>query len=269
MRGNTRPNSGSRKKSMAIFLNAEWRKLAIANYAVDPSILAPFLPKGTEPDLWDDTCYVSLVGFLFLNTRLKGIKIPFHIDFVEANLRFYVKRIEPSGSKRGVVFIKEFVPRPALTFVANTFYGEHYQTVPMTHVLVKDPGEGTLKVGYSWKFKEWHSLTVIAGDVPSDIIAGSEEEFITEHYWGYTQVTSSRTSEYAVEHPRWQVYPVKDYTIDVNFERLYGAQFAFLNTLKPVSVFLAEGSEITVKGATVIQDEVPVILRPIVSEQSP
>jgi uncharacterized protein len=254
---------------MSVFLSAEWRKLAIANYAVEPSLLASFLPKGTELDLWNNTCYVSLVGFLFLNTSLKGIKIPFHTDFEEVNLRFYVKRLDHDGTKRGVVFIKEFVPKAALTFVANTFYGEHYQTVPMNHVMVNDAEKGTLKVGYNWKLKEWHSLSVTADAVPNDIIAGSEEEFITEHYWGYTKVGSTRTSEYAVEHPRWRVYQVKDYTIDVNFGKLYGDQFTFLNKLKPVSVFLAEGSEIIVREAKAVQDDLPVILRPIVSEQNP
>lgn len=254
---------------MSVFLSAEWRKLAIANYAVEPSLLASRLPKGTELDLWNNTCYVSLVGFLFLNTRLKGIKIPFHTDFEEVNLRFYVKRLDPNGTKRGVVFIKEFVPKSALTFVANTFYGEHYHTVPMNHVLVKNSEKHTLKIDYSWKLKEWHSLSVTADAIPNDFIAGSEEEFITEHYWGYTKVGSTRTSEYAVEHPRWQVYPVKDYRIDVNFGKLYGDQFAFLNKLKPVSVFLAEGSEITVREAKVLQNDLPAIAKPIISEQSP
>ena len=115
------------------FLTAEWRKLAIANYSVDPKILKPYLPYKTELDLWNGKCYVSLVGFRFVNTKLKGISIPFHRHFEEVNLRFYVRFKDPTGWKRGVAFIKEIVPKPALTFIANTIYREKYITLPMKH----------------------------------------------------------------------------------------------------------------------------------------
>src|SRR5688500_2284903 len=112
-----------------VFLEAEWRKLAMANYCVDKKILAKYLPYDTEIDIWEDKCYVSLVGFMFLNTKLKGIKIPFHSNFEEVNLRFYVRHKCTGEWKRGVVFIKEIVPLPTLTFVANTIYKENYETM--------------------------------------------------------------------------------------------------------------------------------------------
>src|SRR3954453_11964004 len=112
-----------------VFLKAEWRKLAMANYAVDRKLLEKYLPYRTEIDTWDNTCYVSLVGFMFLNTRVKGLKIPFHTEFEEVNLRFYVRYRDGQAWKRGVVFIKEIVPRPMLTLVANTLYKEHYETL--------------------------------------------------------------------------------------------------------------------------------------------
>ena len=69
--------SGTSHFGLMSFLRAEWRKLALANYAVDPALLQPMVPHKTELDLWNDTCYVSLVGFMFVNTRLLGIKVPF------------------------------------------------------------------------------------------------------------------------------------------------------------------------------------------------
>src|SRR6185503_10721641 len=110
---------------------AGWRKLVMANYAVDPSALAPYLPYKTEIDLWQGTCYVSLVGFMFVDTAVMGVKIPFHVNFEEVNLRFYVRYRDQGEWKRGVVFIKEIVPRAALAFVANTLYNENYETMPM------------------------------------------------------------------------------------------------------------------------------------------
>lgn len=227
------------------FLRAEWRKLAIANYAVDPSVLKPYLPYGTELDLWNGNCYVSLVGFMFLRTRVLGVPVPFHINFPEVNLRFYVCRKEGDEVRRGVVFIQEIVPRVALTLVANTLYGEHYRTLPMQHSWLQQ--EGRLAVRYAWRKNRWHVLETIAHDQPMDMAEGSEAEFITEHYWGYTRLSEERTNSYAVEHPRWQVYPVTEHTIDVDFAALYGPDFAFLDNQEPVSVMLAEGSPIVVR----------------------
>ena len=218
----------------------------MANYAVDQKLLEPYLPYNTEPDLWNDTCYVSLVGFMFLNTSIKGFRIPMHINFEEVNLRFYVRYKSGDGWKRGVVFIKEIVPKPALTIVANTIYKEHYETMPMSHSW--DHNELDQTVEYKWKKnKNWNSIKVKAGLQSKCISENSEEEFITEHYWGYTKVGNHKTSEYAVEHPRWEVYDILDYTIDVEFAQVYGEDFSILKDLKPNSVFLAEGSEILVK----------------------
>ncbi|MCE7991670.1 MAG: DUF2071 domain-containing protein [Roseivirga sp.] len=233
------------------FLKAEWRKLALVNYSIDPDILKPYLPYGTELDLWNDHAYVSLVGFMFLNTRMLGMKIPFHINFEEVNLRFYVKRKEAGEWKRGVVFIKEIVPKPALTFVANTVYGENYETMPMKHVWLEK--ESALEVSYQWKkSSKWHSFSVNASTECKDIAAGSETEFITEHYWGYAQVNGSRSNEYEVTHPRWQAYEVRSFDVDVDFGAVYGEAFDFLSKEKPLSVMLAEGSEITVESKRVI-----------------
>lgn len=227
-----------------VFLTAEWHKLALAQYAVDKEILSKYLPPHTELDDWQGKYYVSLVGFMFVDVKLRGFNIPFHTDFEEVNLRFYVKFKDGDTWKRGVVFIKEFVPKPAITFVANTIYKENYQTFPMKHVWIEQ--EHQLEVDYHWKNRTWHNFSVIASSKAEEIQIGSEEEFITEHYWGYTKINANKTSEYGVEHPRWQVYPVKDYKINVDFGINYGNDFSFLNDAKLDSVFLAEGSEIRV-----------------------
>ena len=230
------------------FLEAEWRKLAMANYAIDPSILKNHLPNKTEIDLWNGTCYVSLVGFMFLNTKLKGISIPFHSNFEEVNLRFYVRYNDKGEWKRGVVFIKEIVPKPALTFVANNIYNEKYETMPMSHVW--DVRDSRISVEYSWKKESWQKFRVSGNSTPTEIGMGSEEEFITEHFWGYTKITEQRTNEYGVEHPRWKLYPVDDYLVEVDFGFVYGREFSFLTNEEPKSVFLAEGSEIVVRSGT-------------------
>ena len=228
-----------------VFLTAEWRKLALAQYAVDREILLKYLPPNTELDDWQGKYYVSLVGFMFIDVKLRGLNIPFHTNFEEVNLRFYVRYKDGEEWKRGVVFIKEIVPLPAITFVANTIYKENYQTLPMKHVWIEQ--EHQLEVDYLWKSnKKWNKFSVTTSSKAQEILIGSEEEFITEHYWGYTKIGANRTSEYGVEHPRWEAYPIKDYSIDVDFGINYGREFAFLSNTKPNSVMLAEGSEIRV-----------------------
>lgn len=232
------------------FLDAAWRKLVLANYAVDPALLMPYLPYRTELDLYKNTCYLSLVGFMFQDTKVMGWKIPFHINFEEVNLRFYVQRKHNNTNRRGVVFVKEIVPRYALSFVARTAYNEPYVTMPMSHTWLQSPDEWT--VAYRWGKELQNCLQVVTGNIPRDIAADSEEEFITEHYWGYTRLNEHKTAEYEVVHPRWQVYDTKHYHIEVNFSQVYGANFDFLKSEQPVSVFLAEGSVIQVKKGTTL-----------------
>lgn len=216
----------------------------MANFSIDRKVLTPFLPYNTEIDLWNNTCYVSLVGFMFINTKIKGIKIPFHTNFEEVNLRFYVRYKENGIWKRGVVFIKEIVPRHALTFVANTIYKENYETMPMSHSWKTE--NDLIKVEYKWKKRNWNSFAIVTDNKLNNITEGSEEEFITEHYWGYTKINERKTSEYGVEHPRWEVFNTLSFSIDVDFGYIYGKEFEFLKYQKPASVFLAEGSEIKV-----------------------
>ncbi|PKF73951.1 YqjF family protein [Chryseobacterium sp. PMSZPI] len=226
------------------FLKAEWRKLAIINYEIDPDIVSKYLPEGTELDFYKGKCYVSLVGFMFLNTKLLGVPIPFHRNFEEVNLRFYVKKNENGIWKRGVVFIKEIVPKPALSFVANSVYNENYHTMPMKNMIHEKKDE--LLIKYSWKDKNWYSIRITAENKAQQMEADSEFEFITEHYWGFTK-KEKNTSEYEVCHPKWNCYPVKDHHLNIDFNTIYGEDFECLNHQQPISVMLAEGSEIKVK----------------------
>ena len=233
---------------MKKFLDAEWQNLVMANYEIDPILLINHIPAGTELDIWNGICYVSLVAFMFVNTRIMGFKIPFHINFEEVNLRFYVRYKHENEWRRGVVFVKEIVPKPMISFVANTLYGEHYYTMPMKHKISSSLDQ--LQVEYFWKFRnEWNHLKVWANPEEKPILPDSEEEFISEHYWGYTKLSEAKTSQYQVEHPRWNYYQVENYDIKCNASQLYGPPFGECLSQKPLSVFLAKGSEVSVRKA--------------------
>lgn len=213
----------------------------MANYEIEPSLLQQFVPEGTKPDFCDGKCYVSLVAFKFLNTKVLNVPIPFHVNFEEVNLRFYVRRETAEEARRGVVFIKEIVPRTAIAFVARAFYGEPYETWKMSRAQT----EGELS--YFWsKGNCKNHLTIKIGEnlgVPKE---NSHGEFIIEHYWGYTKRGANRTDEYKVEHPKWELFEVNHYEIDVDFEFAYGEKFAFLSYAKPQSILMAQGSDIAV-----------------------
>jgi hypothetical protein len=230
-----------------VFLTAEWRRLIMANYEIDPKVLRAFVPFGTELDTWKGRHYVSLVGFMFLDTRLKGISIPFHKNFEEINLRFYVRYKDPEvGWKRGTVFIKEIVPKAAITLVANTFYGEHYVTMPTRHRWEDATEE--LFVEYGWKQdKEWQHMGVYASPEPKNLQEGGEAEFITEHYWGYVHRKQEKSTEYQVEHIPWRIHQVHQYDIHCQATQLYGPGFGEAMQAEPLSVFLAEGSKVIVR----------------------
>jgi Uncharacterized conserved protein len=226
---------------MKKFLTAKWHDLVMANYEVAPELLESRLPKGVSLDFHDGGCFVSLVGFMFLDTRVLGVPVPFHINFEEVNLRFYVVRETLEETRRGVCFVKEIVPRYAIAKVARELYGEPYECWTMSHTRSENA------VGYKWRRGDCeNSIAVEIGanlGIPAE---NSHGEFIIEHYWGYTKRGENRTDEYKVEHPKWEIFEVKNAQINVDFAATYGAEFGFLNDSKPFSVFMAKGSEIAV-----------------------
>jgi uncharacterized protein len=230
------------------FLTANWRYLAMLNFAVDPEVLKPLVPSGTELDFHEGQTFLSIVGFLFLDTRVLGLPIPRHRDFEEVNLRFYVRRKSLDQWRRGVAFIRELVPRLAIATIARTFYGEPYSALPMRHSV--EHKEGRVLAEYQWRRgTRWETLSMTATGEPQPSAEGSHEEFITEHYWGYT-ARRAGLSEYQVEHPRWKVWTAQTWKFDADVATLYGPQFVERLSAPAVSAFIAEGSPIQVHRRT-------------------
>lgn len=234
--------------SSRVFLSAKWEYLAMLNYEVDPEILKPHLPPFTEIDYFDGKALVSVVGFLFNETKVMGIKWPGLTNFEEVNLRFYVKHFDGKEWKRGVAFVSEIVPKALIAIVANTVYNEHYSVANMNHVI--NHAADSLEISYKWKRRKerWNNISITAEPHLKDIQSGSEEEFIFEHYFGYNMLNNTITIEYTVEHPRWQVYPVINSNLEAAIETLYGKSFVpFISNEHLRSAFLAKGSDVRVR----------------------
>jgi uncharacterized protein YqjF (DUF2071 family) len=233
----------------APFLTGRWEHLAMISYACPAELLEPLVPNGTELDAPDGTPRMSLVGFMFRGTRLLGVPVPLHTDFEEVNLRFYVRRHADDGDRRGVVFIRELVPRRAIAAIARRVYQERYLAVPMDHRV--DLVGGAIPIGgtveYGWRFagSRQRMRCIVRGEA-ADVEPASEAEFITEHYWGYTPQRDGGCAEYRVEHPRWSVWRAQETAFDCDVARFYGPAFAECLQATPHSAFVATGSEVSV-----------------------
>jgi uncharacterized protein YqjF (DUF2071 family) len=227
------------------FLSARWENIIMANYEVNPEVLAPYLPHGVELDFFNEKTYVSLVGFMFKQTSLFHIPIPFLGTFEEINLRFYVKRVDGDIVKRGVVFINETVPYKPVAWLANKLYKEHYTAIPTKNKI--EINQQSKHINYQWKInKNWNHLDVQTAAESEPMKPDSIEEFIFEHYYGYTKINKHATQEYKVNHPRWLINKVNDCSINCDFEAMYGTDFTNLSNKQPDSVIMAEGSAVTV-----------------------
>jgi uncharacterized protein YqjF (DUF2071 family) len=223
------------------FLTAGWYNLAMLNFPVDPGLLEPYLPTGTELDLWQSRCYVSVVGFQFVDMAVLGVPVPFHRHFEEVNLRFYVVRPTVDGPRRGVVFIREIAPKRLVSVAARWFYNEQYVTMPMRHRVEEN------RVQYEWRHnKRWNALAIRTNGQAQPLGAGTEEEFIAEHYWAYSKQSDGGAIEYQVEHPPWRVWSAASVQYDCDVERIYGPEFVpYLR--EPTSAFVAAGSPVVVR----------------------
>src|SRR4051794_24623021 len=214
-------NPAPERDPRPIFLRAEWRHLVMLNYAIERRLIEPLVPSGLEVDEYESVTYVSIVGFLFLNTRVGGISFPFHRNFEEVNLRFYVRQRSAAGWRRGVVFVREIVPRRAIATLARIFYAEPYSAFPMRHSIEHNAGK--LHCHYEWqRNRRTEFVSATAVGEPNSIAPGSLEEFITEHYWGYT-ARGERCTQYQVEHPPWRVWQATDAKFEADVASLYGA----------------------------------------------
>lgn len=225
------------------FLAAEWRHLAMANWEVEPGVVAPFVPAGTELDRFEGRTFVSVVGFLFLGTRFFGVPAPFHQRFVEVNLRIYVRRRVDGEWRRGVVFVKELVGRRAVAWIARRCYGENYDVAGMGYAAAEEDG----RFAYTWSGPgRGGSLELVCEGEPLEGMAAAEARFITEHYWGYSAQPDGGTLEYEVAHPRWRVFPAREVRFECDVAAVYGAGFVQSLEGRPSSAFVADGSQVVV-----------------------
>jgi len=223
------------------FLTAQWRNLILANFAVPEELLLPLVPPGCTLDRRDGACWASLVGFQFLSTRVLGVGWPGFRHFPEWNLRFYVSH----EGRRGVCFVREFVPQWTIATMARVIYNEPYRSAKMS-MDIKDEAD-TLTATYTVRWaNRLHTLRAVGEKPAIRPAADSVEHWFKEHSWGFGTSRRRKLIRYEVNHPEWDVYRVREFSFDVDWAAMYGPEWAAMNGVQPASVVLAVGSEISV-----------------------
>lgn len=227
------------------FLTAEWRHVLGVTYAVDAARLEAHLPRGAEIDALEGSPRVSLVAFQFRHTRLRGVPIPLHVNFGEINLRFYVRLHE----RRAVVFIREFVARPAISVVAKLSYNEPYRTIRMRDEVLPARADGCVGVRHMFGRGLGNRLEAWADPDPVAPAEDSAAYWLTHHALGVGRARDGSARSYEVDHPVWALHEVRSLDVEVDFGALYGPGWAFLADAEPSHVTLAEGSQISITPA--------------------
>lgn len=223
------------------FLTAHWRNLILANYAVPEELLQPHLPPGCELDRRDGHCWASLVGFQFLHTRVLGIGWPGFRNFPEWNLRFYVTH----EGQRGVCFVREFVPSWLIATTARVIYNEPYRSARMSMDVKDEPERVTATYTVRWCGRT-HSLQAVGTKPAFKPAEDSTEQWFKEHFWGFGTSRRGKLIRYQVAHPTWEVYPVRECSVNIDWTAMYGAEWGVMQKAEPASVVLAVGSEVSV-----------------------
>ena len=227
------------------FLTADWRDVVLVTYEVDPALLLPHVPAGSEldtPDAVPGLHLVSLVAFTFAKTRIFGVPLPTAQEFGEVNVRFYVRR----GAMRAAVFLREFVPSPLVVAGARLRYRQPYALARISHLVERTGDEVVVRTRF-FRPGVHGGIVVRAMDRLEIPAASSVEHFLKEHYWGFDRGWRGRSFRYRVDHPVWRTYPVVAAEVGLDPGMLLGGPWAAVDwSARRHSVVLAEGSSATV-----------------------
>lgn len=224
-------------KTNNIFMSGEWKDLIMSTFEIDKSILEPYLPKNTEIDFYKGKALLSMVAFTFSKVKFFGIRVPFHQQFGQINFRFYVKS-KIDGAK-GVVFVKEFAPKPLIAYIANWFYNEpyHYKKIR----LKKSIDNNQIKLNYSFRDSK---IDIESKLQTNQLINNTFEHFVVDRYIAFIKNYKGKTFQYKIYHKPWELYNLKNINIDKTILNLLPKKF---KNLKHISTSFVKGSSIEVQ----------------------
>lgn len=219
------------------FMTGNWEDLIISTFEVNSEILEKYLPNGIELDLYQGKALISMVAFTFSKVKFFGVKVPFHQQFGEINFRFYVKSIV-DGTK-GVVFIKEYAPKPIIALVANGVYNEpfFYKNIGRQKEIL----ENVISMQYNFPNGK---VKAIAKNETKELEENSLEHFIVDRYIAFVKSRNTKTYQYQINHKPWEIYKSSSIEIDKNSLLLLPSEF---KNGKLIASYFVDGSKISVE----------------------
>lgn len=222
-------------------LTARWSNLILLTYPVDEGLVRPWLPRDVEPDLVDGRAQVSLIAFDFVDTRVRGRRIPGFVDFPEINFRTYVRQ----GDRRGVAVLRELVPSPLAAAIGRLRFNEPFRSAQMESRTASLGDE--LVVEHRWRWKDGRHFVRVTADQNSDAapLEGPVHDLLGRR-WAFGRTRRGDPMVLRVEHPAWALRRVRTLDFEVDFGALYGPEWAELNQRQPASTHLAVGSAVSI-----------------------
>ncbi|HEU4346609.1 MAG TPA: DUF2071 domain-containing protein [Actinoplanes sp.] len=225
------------------WLVQSWRDLAFLHWPLDPAVVAPLLPPGTEPDTLDGVTYGGLIGFRMTGLGPgRGPGIPYLGTFCETNVRLY--SVDGQG-RRGVVFRSLDASRllPVLTARATLRLPYAWSRMRLTR-------DGDV-VSYSsrrlWPGRATGAFAIRAGAPIAE--PTPLEHFLTAR-WGLHTWAWGRTLYLPNEHPRWPLHRATLLSLD---DALVPAAGLPASAGPPVSVLYSPGVPVTFGAPRVVR----------------
>jgi uncharacterized protein YqjF (DUF2071 family) len=215
-------------------LDQQWTDLAFLHWRVDPGRVAPLLPAGTRPDLYDGSTWVGLIPFRMRGAGFgEGRPLPYLGSFAEMNVRLYA--VDAQG-RRGVVFGSLECERLAFVLGARLALGLNYAWSRMR--VQQRTDVFTYSSRRRWPGPRGARSRVVVRVSPEVVRADPLADFLTARWalhtraWGAMRYLPNT-------HPRWPLQRAE--LLELDDELLAAAGLPALAATPPDSVLFSRG----------------------------
>lgn len=179
----------------------QWRDLTMLHWPVDPALVAPLLPAGTSPDVFDGSTYVGLVPFVMAGVRILGTPALPHLSgFAETNVRLYA--VDAAG-RRGVVFRSLEASRLLPVVAARISYHLPYLWAKMA--VRHGPDTVTYETARRWPGPRGTG-GVIRVRKGAPVATDELSSFLTSRWGLFSTWYGGRTAYAPVDHEAWPLH---------------------------------------------------------------
>ncbi|MDX2376963.1 DUF2071 domain-containing protein [Microbacterium sp. LRZ72] len=216
-------------------IRQQWGEVSFLHWRVEPARVAPMLPPGTRPDVFDGSSWVGLIGFMLSGHRFLPLPpVPVLGTFAEINVRLY--SID-DNDERGVVFLSLDADRLLPVLAANALYG-----LPYTWSRV-----AAVRRGDTWRYRSVRHTGGRVGTRFSVRGLGEADDTPLAHHltarWGFHEAVRGRTIYGRNIHSPWPLQRGRLLSLDDDL--LEAAGFEGLAASEPASVLVSPGAVVT------------------------